>query len=215
MFDLIAPIYCLACGAAAGGELCGSCAIQLRVLCPAGCSRCGVIDKPNCCGGAIRRIRSVLEYDRYSARLVLALKRRGRTALAKTAGSLMAQISVLPTVVTHVPGGRKAARNGFDHAELLAKYVARTLKVSRRRLLVRTKQGSRQSEASATQRRTNISGRFRSKRVRGNVLLVDDVFTTGATAEACAAALRAAGAREVDVVTFARTQKRVRIMARR
>jgi predicted amidophosphoribosyltransferase len=61
-------------------------------------------------------------------------------------------------------------------------------------------------------RRETVAGAFevaRPRLVRGErVLLVDDVFTTGATASACAAALRAAGAREVYVLTLARAGPR-------
>jgi predicted amidophosphoribosyltransferase len=58
------------------------------------------------------------------------------------------------------------------------------------------------------ERRANVSDRFSSKIVSGPVLVVDDVYTTGATAEACALALRNAGATSVNVLTWARTLRR-------
>ncbi len=60
-------------------------------------------------------------------------------------------------------------------------------------------------ELSASERRENVAGAFSPRgRVRGRILLIDDVFTTGATASACARALLAAGARAVFVLTAAR-----------
>jgi predicted amidophosphoribosyltransferase len=63
-----------------------------------------------------------------------------------------------------------------------------------------------QVELSATERRANVSGAFRAgDRVRGRVLLIDDVFTTGATMSACAETLLRAGAREVHALSLCRT----------
>jgi predicted amidophosphoribosyltransferase len=58
------------------------------------------------------------------------------------------------------------------------------------------------------ERRRNVRGAFRAGEARGRIVLVDDVYTTGATSSAAATALRAAGATRVDVVTFARAVRR-------
>jgi predicted amidophosphoribosyltransferase len=76
-------------------------------------------------------------------------------------------------------------------------------------LLVRAHDGPRQADVPFTDRRRNVEGRFVAVKAKGSVLLVDDVFTTGATAEACAEALKKAGADRVDVVTWARTLRRL------
>ena len=95
---------------------------------------------------------------------------------------------------------------------------AATAVIPARALLVRTGNGPRQADVAFAERRTNVTGRFASRRAGrmtgrmtgGQVLLVDDVFTTGATAEACSVALRDAGAGRVDVVTWARTLRYLR-----
>jgi predicted amidophosphoribosyltransferase len=111
-------------------------------------------------------------------------------------------------VVAFVPAGRRARLAGFDHVELVARAVARQLGRPLGRLLYRVQDGPRQADVSLRDRRTNVSGRFAARPSPGRVLLVDDVFTTGATAEACSLALSASGARSVDVITWARTLRR-------
>ena len=72
-------------------------------------------------------------------------------------------------------------------------------------LLRRRRAARRQRGLSRADRRRNVSGAFVAKgRVPASVVLVDDVLTSGATANAAASALRKAGARRVEIVTFAR-----------
>jgi predicted amidophosphoribosyltransferase len=108
-------------------------------------------------------------------------------------------------VVTFVPAGRRARAAGFDHVELIARAAAWTLGARVRRLLFRAQDGPRQADVSLAERRSNVRHRFAGRPAGGRVILVDDVFTTGSTAEACSLALLAAGAASVDVVTWART----------
>ena len=73
-------------------------------------------------------------------------------------------------------------------------------------LLVRVRGSPRQRELTRVERRRNVASAFHAVRdAPRRVTLVDDIYTTGATSNAAASALRKAGAREVDVVTFART----------
>jgi len=72
-------------------------------------------------------------------------------------------------------------------------------------LLVRTRSSTRQRGLDDAARRRNVAGAFRADAAPPRILLIDDVYTTGATANAAASALRKAGARRIEVVTFART----------
>jgi len=98
---------------------------------------------------------------------------------------------------------------GFDAAALLAEAVARSLeKPYRPRLLSRTRWTATQTHLHGRERFRNVHGAFaaRKRSAEGRAfLLVDDVLTSGATASACALALKAAGARHVFVLTAART----------
>ncbi len=161
-----------------------------------------------------RRARSLVVFAEAARRLTLDLKRRGRGPLARSVGRLLAdlasahELSTQAHAITFVPAGGRARRLGFDHGELIARAAARSLGKPAARLLARVNDGPRQADVSFAERRSNVRGRFASRPARGHVLLVDDVFTTGATAEACSLALIEAGASSVDVVTWARTLRR-------
>ncbi len=103
-------------------------------------------------------------------------------------------------------------RRGFNQAELLAREVARRCGVNVVDAVRRARATSSQAGLSHSRRRENVAGAFRVRRpdrVRGlRVALVDDVMTTGATANACAAALKRAGARRVTLLTLARVDRR-------
>jgi ComF family protein len=101
---------------------------------------------------------------------------------------------------------------GFNQAELLGRVVSRRTGLPFRNALARRRGTLAQAGLTLAQRRDNLTGVFRvrdRRKIEGRrVLLVDDVFTTGATASACAAALKRAGARSVVLLTLARVDRR-------
>jgi ComF family protein len=111
-------------------------------------------------------------------------------------------------VLVPVPLSRDRERErGFNQAALLAERLARGLGAPFRvRWLARTRATAPQTELDAAARRANVRGAFVASTAAAgaDVVLVDDVLTTGATASECARALRAAGARAVGVLTVAR-----------
>jgi len=95
---------------------------------------------------------------------------------------------------------------GHHPAEALARELAREWSLPLEPLLARARGSPRQRELTRTERRDNVATAFAAARsAPARVMLVDDVYTTGATANAAASALRKAGAREIEIVTFART----------
>jgi predicted amidophosphoribosyltransferase len=225
LLDLTAPIACVCCGRHGEAELCARCAEDLRPLVAPLCLRCGApaaaeLNECDQCRDleGFGRARSLVVYAEPARSLTLVLKRRGRRALARSIGGLAARLAeahglVSEThVVTFVPAPKRARRVGFDHAELIARATARTIGCPVRRALVRVGGGPRQADVPFADRRDNVRRRFAPRPIprpiTGPVLLVDDVFTTGATAEACSIALLQAGATSVDVVTWARTLRR-------
>lgn len=148
-------------------------------------------------------------YDGAARDLMLAVKLRGRRDAAsplvvgvvhaiRAAGSLAASVTWVPA------RKRDIRRRGFDHAEVIAAGVAQGLGLPAHRLLARRLVRPDQAGLSAAERRANLLGAFSSRRCSGAVLLVDDLVTTGATARACAGALRDAGAARVELAVACR-----------
>jgi predicted amidophosphoribosyltransferase len=113
----------------------------------------------------------------------------------------VASAGLTAEVVTWVPGrANENRRRGLDHAEVLAAEVGRALGLPVRPLLIRTGHRPDQSSLGAAERWANLRGAFVAEECPERVALVDDLVTTGATASACARALRAAGALRVEVL---------------
>jgi ComF family protein len=157
--------------------------------------------------------RSAAVYEGELRDAIHRLKFGGRRALANPLGDLAleqcgASLPAAIDALIPVPLARDRERErGFNQAELLARRIGRRAAVpTRPRWLTRRRPTRPQSDLSAAERRANVRDAFQaSDRVAGrHVLLVDDVLTTGATLEACARALRAAGARRIGVLTVAR-----------
>ena len=158
----------------------------------------------------IASCRPAFVYDEGVRTLLLALKYRNRRdALAYLAAQIAEIIDVEADVVTWVPttGARRRAR-GFDQAELLARAVGRRTGLPVRSLLCRV-DGLAQTGRDAEARRSGPQFSLRRRRpVRGSVVLIDDIGTTGATLQAAARVLAGAGWAEIHARTVAWTPRR-------
>ena len=109
---------------------------------------------------------------------------------------------------------RRRWRRGFNQAELLAREVAKRRGIPLLNALRRRKATENQASLTSAARRRNAAGAFQPRpgiELKGmRILLIDDVFTTGATAGACAVALKKAGAKNVSLLTLARADRRFR-----
>ena len=140
-------------------------------------------------------------------RLVAAWKERGLRRLAEDAAELVAERVPRPPAVglTFVPAdSSRRAERGHHPAERMARSLAVHWQLPCQPLLARTREARRQRGLSRVARQRNVARAFTSRGIAGAVVLVDDVYTSGSTASSAAAALLAAGAGRVDVVTFAR-----------
>jgi len=148
-------------------------------------------------------------YEGAARSLVLRLKVGAVRSAARPLVTAMRRAAVeaggVSGTVTWVPGkAPDMRRRGYDHAELLAAGVSAGLGLPRQRLLVRRRIPLDQATLGASERRQNLAGVFQAAFSPPRVVLVDDLLTTGATAQACAHALEAAGAQWVDLLVACR-----------
>jgi predicted amidophosphoribosyltransferase len=157
---------------------------------------------------AFSRARSALVYEARARTLVSAWKERGRRDLAPTLAAIVADVVAPPAVeaLTFVPGDRERGRErGHVPSGRLAAALAPLWALPLEPLLARTRPVPRQAGLPRNERAANVRRAFAARGTAPRtVALVDDVYTTGATASACATELRRAGARRVEVVCLAR-----------
>jgi ComF family protein len=155
--------------------------------------------------GPLRAAVHELKYHgrrRVAGRLAEAIVAEGGSRAVLSAGAVLVPVPLHP---------RRRRERGFNQAELLAGEVARCLDLELApAALVRRADTQTQTGLSAAQRRKNVAGAFAVRhraQIAGRVVvLVDDVVTTGATARACAQALREAGAKAIRLLSAARVE---------
>lgn len=211
LLDLLLPRRCVACGDA-GVLFCTACRAALPALTPPLCALCGApvawpVARCRECAGrrlAFASARAAVPYDDAVRRLVRRWKEGGLRALAAVAAEVVVGRVPRPDadVVTFVPPDVwRARRRGHHPAEQLAHEVAERWQLPCAALL-RSTAVQRQRGLSHAERQRNPA--FHALATVHRAVLLDDVYTTGATANAAAKAL---GGR-VDVVTFARAVRR-------
>ena len=193
--------WCEACGlpfeyAVPGGSLCARCAVKRPIL---------------------DRARAAMAYDDGSRALILSFKHGGRTeglasfaAQMRRAGrDLLTEADMLIPVPLHPT---RLIKRRYNQAALLGRALSKVTPAEfAPDILFRTKRTQSQGGFNARARIANVRGAFAVKqadRIKGcKLILIDDVYTTGATLEACARVLKRAGAAKVDGICLARVAK--------
>ena len=230
LLDVLFPPLCLGCRqTVAEPGFCAGCWSAITFLDGPGCTCCGLpfavaLDGDTLCAGclakppAFDKARAILSYDDHSRRAILALKHADRLDLipgfsrwlGRTGRTLLEECDLIVPVPLH---RIRLWRRRYNQAAELARRLAgdwhRNYEPS---ILVRSRATKSQGVVTgAKARRRNVLGAFKvpdPRKVAGKrVLLLDDVLTTGATAEACARALKRAGAEQVHVLVLARVVK--------
>lgn len=230
LLDMAFPPHCPSCQTAVetAHNFCAPCFTQLRMIAQPLCGCCGIPfavavegQCPECLATppAFTRARAAMVYDGVSAPLVAALKfndqwaglARYATLMQAAAGPLLAEADLLVPVPLN---WRRLWRRRYNQSALLAYALARpSARPVLPDALLRTRATRPQMRLPRAERLKNVRGAFAVRPaalpqiVNKTILLIDDVVTTGATADACARALLAAGAKQVDVLALARTVK--------
>jgi ComF family protein len=196
--------------------ICSLCRIRWKPVPHPVCGRCGQpslkdLDCRLCQDwpGGLDRVRSAVWLDGSARQAVHALKYEGWGRTAETMATAMRGLEPLTPGVSLIPvplGSRRFRSRGYNQSERIAAALAADLGLPvRNDVLRRVRETPTQTALTPEARHANVAGAFQAGMVHGfRLVLVDDVFTTGATLVAAGAALRSAGAVRVEAVTFAR-----------
>lgn len=228
--EMIYPssIYCLCCGKAIDRtrlySLCDSCVRNIKWATSKNCDKCG---KPlqetwngSLCADCIKIEHSFdkgyacCQYGAHSRAIIFSYKYNNHNYVGRFMAMAMADrlcgYEKRWDYVTFVPTGRdKIKTRGFDHMQIVAFELGKILKVPVAKTLLREKKTLPQRGLDAISRRENIRGAFgiveynREKIIGKSLLLIDDIYTTGATCDECAKVLKKGGAQRVDIACFA------------
>ena len=227
LLDFIYPPHCVVCEAYIDGGtervVCPACWGRVGVILSPQCGRCGQItEKPTgicpACerrGHSFSRVRRAALFEGVVQDLIHLMKYQGKRSIARHLGAILAdnlrddstvgQIDLLIPVPLHPSRERE---RGYNQSALIARAVGGGLGLPvGERLLQRVRNTRTQTQLNALDRAVNVAGAFRVRNpesvVGRSLALIDDVMTTGATADACASALIAAGASEIALFVIA------------
>jgi ComF family protein len=216
LVSLLAPHTCLVCGTE-GYLLCPWCKPDAVSALPERCYRCNAVSRDSAVCQKCRKVSPLThvwvrsDYEGAAKKLIYRLKFARAIATATVIAELMDEaIPDMPkdTVVTYIPTATSRVRlRGYDQSHLLARAIARQRGLKLTPLLIRVGQ-SRQVGSDRKHRINQAQNNYRVRNGKCNrveqVLLVDDILTTGATLESAARLLKQSGIKQVSAAVFAK-----------
>ncbi len=226
LLEMALPSRCAACGAILRDDahFCGDCWSKLQFLTGEGCLKCNspVVNSGMICAPCMAKppshdgVRAAVRYGTISSGLAIRLKHGRRIGLARVmARAMMRHVNDPDAVLVPVPLHRSRIwRRGFNQSALIAKAISRKGgNILVPDLLTRTKPTPILGGLSARDREKALRGAIKMPTDKRSLIrdkavyLVDDVYTSGATGNACARALKRAGAAKVTILCWARVLK--------
>lgn len=232
ILNILFPPQCLncQCRVPTHGTLCIPCWQQIHFITEPMCECCGLpfdydIGEGALCGICMNkrpdynRARAAFRYDEHSRKLITRFKYSDQTQLAKIYGNwlaragegLLKQSDIIIPVPLHY---FRFVHRRFNQSALLAHILSKKTGIKYLpNALIRIRKTTPQTGLTSKQRETNVKGAFSANKryleqIKGkNILLVDDVMTTGSTITQCSKVLLKSGAAQVNVLTLARTVK--------
>jgi ComF family protein len=219
LLHLLFPDRCLFCRTVLPAPnvmpLCSPCSADFT---PAGtlCPRCdffysgnGLCPRCQCAAVPLQKLYALSRYDRQWRELIHDLKYHGRRSLARPLGwwlgyEILRAGYCSPQIVVPLPLHRRREKErGFNQSLLVAKYTAQVLQVPCRQLLQKNRETISQTKISRSERKLNVAGAFSCAETLSPgtvVLLIDDIYSTGATMREAASALQQRGAKVCGAV---------------
>ena len=232
LLDFALPARCAGCSDVIDevGAFCPACWGNMDWLGNSGCQRCGLplagTDADNC-GRCLAdppkldRMRAAVAYDDLPRSIALRLKYGRKVALARTMARYMAPLKgewAGNSIIVPVPLHRwRLWSRGFNQSVLVARELSKTWEIALGSQLLRRVRRTRPLKGmNHAQRRKAVAGAFAvtdADSVKGRtVILIDDVLTSGSTAQACAKVLQRAGASRVELICWARVVRPAQLM---
>jgi ComF family protein len=223
--DILFPCFCVSCGSfvlSGNNNICQACASSIEIL-SEGCPICcGIVNKGKCTICEERKFYPdknfiIFEYKNVVMDAVHALKFKGIRNVYKALIPFLKQklneIEHEIDLITYVPMQyKKIKKRGYNQSELFASAMAAEWGKPAAGILMERKNSGVQRDLNYTERFINVIDRYEIKdkfRIKGkNILIIDDVFTTGATLNECARCLKNAGAERVFTCAIARSDIR-------
>ncbi|MDQ3145096.1 MAG: ComF family protein [Pseudomonadota bacterium] len=232
LLDFALPPRCAGCGDVIDevDGFCGACWLQIDWLGDRGCGCCGLPlegTEAELCARCLAspplldRMRAAVAYGDLTRTIALKLKYGRKVALARTMARYMAPLGGQTDeqrLIVPVPLHRwRLWSRGFNQSGLVARELGRRWGVPVDQSLLRRIKATRPLKGlNHQQRRTAVAGAFKVEpgaRIDGlTIVLIDDVLTSGSTAEGCARALRKAGAARVELISWARVVRPAHLM---
>lgn len=241
--ELLFPPKCVGCGARLEifdnnpGAFCDNCRADWETDKQSACPTCRVAANECTCAPAAldkKHIHciSLVKFGRTECvdRLIYSIKKRRITRSFDFAADELAvrldafrktsDLDLADAIVTHVPRKRASiVEHGFDHAQILARMTAEKSGYKYESLIRRVRGGKDQKKLTSKERGKNVKGSFEPSFVGepmpSVVILVDDVVTTGSTAEECIKSLRAVGVKNVVLLSIARASEQKKAKRKR